>query len=109
MNKPQIGVAIEQVLFASRWLLAPLYIGLVVALVALISLFGVSLISQIAHLIATPPDRLPEAGILMALSLIDLSLAANLVIIVILSGYENFVSRIDTIEGDDRPAWMGTI
>jgi uncharacterized protein (TIGR00645 family) len=51
----------------------------------------------------------PEGGILMVLSLIDLSLAGNLVLIVVFSGYENFVSRIDTGEDEDRPEWMGTV
>ena len=51
----------------------------------------------------------PERAILLALSLIDLSLAGNLILIVIFSGYENFVSKLDA-EGDvDRPAWMGTV
>jgi uncharacterized protein (TIGR00645 family) len=109
MTKPRLGSALEHVLFVSRWLLAPVYLGLVMALIALTCVFVVSLVSQIAHLIDTRPERLPEAAILMALSLIDLSLAANLLIIVILSGYENFVSRIDAVEFDDRPAWMGTI
>jgi len=109
MAKSHLGVALERTLFASRWLLAPIYIGLVVALIALLGVFIISLVSEVAHLVSTPPARLPEAGILMALSLIDLSLAANLLIIVILSGYENFVSRIDAVEYDDRPAWMGTI
>ena len=100
---------LERALFASRWLLAPIYIGLVFALIVLIGVFLVSLIGDMAKLMATPPERLPEAGILLALSLIDLSLASSLVIIVILSGYENFVSRIDTVEDDHRPKWMGTI
>jgi uncharacterized protein (TIGR00645 family) len=51
----------------------------------------------------------PEDAILMALSLIDLSLAGNLLLIVIFSGYENFVSKIDTASHDERPEWMGTV
>ena len=51
----------------------------------------------------------PEKGILLALTLIDLSLAANLVLIVIFSGYENFVSKINAGRREDRPEWMGTI
>jgi len=82
---------------------------LIFALIVLIGVFIVSLIGDVAKLMVTPPDRLPEAGILLVLSLIDLSLASSLVIIVILSGYENFVSRIDTVEDDHRPKWMGTI
>jgi uncharacterized protein (TIGR00645 family) len=52
---------------------------------------------------------MPEAAILMALSLIDLSLAGNLILIVIFSGYENFVSKLDAEGGVDWPAWMGTV
>jgi uncharacterized protein (TIGR00645 family) len=51
----------------------------------------------------------PEQVILAALSLIDLSLAGNLVVIVIFSGYENFVSKINTDNAEDRPGWMGTL
>jgi len=51
----------------------------------------------------------PEQAILMVLSLIDLSLAGNLLLIVIFSGYENFVSKIDTGEDEDRPEWMGSV
>ena len=51
----------------------------------------------------------PEDAILLALSLIDLSLAGNLLLIVIFSGYENFVSKIDIDDHEDRPAWMGTV
>jgi uncharacterized protein (TIGR00645 family) len=51
----------------------------------------------------------PEEAILMALTLIDLSLAGNLLLIVIFSGYENFVSKIDTGDDEDRPGWMGTV
>jgi uncharacterized protein (TIGR00645 family) len=67
------------------------------------------LIGDVPKLMVIPPDRLPEAGSLLVLSLIDLSLASSLVIIVILSGYENLVPRIDTVEDDHRPKRMGTI
>ena len=100
---------LEAGLFAARWLLAPFYIGLVIALVALLGVFLVDLPREIEHLLHTPPARLAEAGILMALSLIDLSLAADLLLIVILAGYENFVSRIHAAPETERPAWMGTI
>jgi uncharacterized protein (TIGR00645 family) len=63
----------------------------------------------VTGLLHTPATKLAEAGILMALSLIDLSLAGNLLIIVIFSGYENFVSRIETDGHEDRPDWMGTV
>jgi uncharacterized protein (TIGR00645 family) len=109
MTKGRLENLLEAGLFASRWLLAPFYAGLSLALLALLGVFGRALIGETLHLTQTAPEKLSEAGILMALSLIDLSLAANLLIIVILSGYENFVSRIDSVSSDHRPAWLGTV
>jgi uncharacterized protein (TIGR00645 family) len=67
--------------------------------------FFQELFHELGHLLSMKP----EDAILMALSLIDLSLAANLLVIVTLSGYENFVSKIDTAAHEDRPEWMGTV
>jgi uncharacterized protein (TIGR00645 family) len=96
--------ALEQGLFGARWLMAPFYIGLVAALALLLIVF-------VRELIQGAPAALesPEQAILLVLSLIDLSLAGNLVLIVTLSGYENFVSKIDTGGNVDRPSWMGAI
>jgi len=109
MTKPYLERALEAALFASRWILAPIYVGLVIALLGLVGVFGVDLWNEATHLFAADPKKLAEAGIVMALSLIDLSLAANLLLIVIFSGYENFVSRIDVANHEDRPDWMGTV
>ena len=92
-------------LFNSRWLMAPFYVGLVVALAALLWVFVAELVHELAG-IATMDA---EDAILMALALIDLSLAGNLILIVVFSGYENFVSKIDTGNHEDRPSWMGTV
>jgi uncharacterized protein (TIGR00645 family) len=105
MKKPALETALERGLFASRWLMAPFYVGLVIALAALLVVFFQELFRELPHLLAMTP----EDAILMALTLIDLSLAANLLVIVILSGYENFVSKIDTASHEDRPDWMGTV
>jgi uncharacterized protein (TIGR00645 family) len=96
---------LEALLFHSRWLLAPFYLGLVLALVMLLSAF----VGELWHELPGLPDATPEQVILAVLSLIDLSLAGNLVVIVIFSGYENFVSKIDTEGSEDRPGWMGTL
>jgi uncharacterized protein (TIGR00645 family) len=96
---------LESGLFASRWLMAPFYIGLVLALAALIVVF----VQELVHELPLVLDMKPEGAILLALSLIDLSLAGNLVLIVIFSGYENFVSKIDVGGHEDRPDWMGTV
>ncbi len=106
-KKSVLERGIERGLFAARWLMAPFYIGLAIALAALLVIFAKDLASEIRHLFA--PDAKVEDAILMALSLIDMSLAGNLVLIVIFAGYENFVSRIDTGDNEDRPSWMGTV
>jgi len=83
----------------------PFYLGLVLALAALLVVFVTELVAEVSHI----TDMTPESVILMALSLIDLSLAGNLLLIVIFSGYENFVSKLDTGDRQDRPVWMGTV
>ena len=105
MSKPHWERWLESGLFASRWLMAPFYVGLVVALAALIVVF----VQELAHELPGVLSMKPEGAILLALSLIDLSLAGNLVLIVIFSGYENFVSKIDVASHEDRPDWMGTV
>jgi len=96
---------LEAGIFRARWLIAPFYFGLVLALVMLLGSFCYELYRAFfVHF-----SLEPEAVILVVLTLIDLSLAGNLVIIVVFSGYENFVSKIDTRGNEDRPSWMGTL
>lgn len=97
--------ALEAVLFTSRWLMAPFYLGLVLAIVGLLVVF----VQEILH--AAPMIfSLGEVNVVvLALNLIDLSLAANLLLMVVLSGYENFVSKMDVADHPDRPDWMGKI
>jgi uncharacterized protein (TIGR00645 family) len=104
-RKPAAERHLELWLFRSRWLMAPFYVGLVFALAALFVVFVQAAIKDLSHL----GSMSPEEAILMALTLIDLSLAGNLLLIVIFSGYENFVSKIDTGDDEDRPGWMGTV
>ena len=96
---------LEGFLFWARWLVAPFYVGLVLALVMLLGSFCF----EIYEAVVVHFSLDPEDVILLVLSLIDLSLAANLIIIVVFSGYENFVSKIDTEGHVDRPSWMGAI
>jgi len=105
--KPTLETILERGLFASRWLMAPMYVGLVIALGALVVIFFQELIHVIPVLLSGSASA--EDAILLALALIDLSLAGNLVLIVIFSGYENFVSKLDIGETEDRPSWMGTV
>ncbi len=96
---------IERGIFESRWLVAPIYLGLIIALGALVVNFVREAWHELSHLFSL---TLQET-IMMALSLIDASLVGNLLLIVVFSGYENFVSKIDTADHEDRPDWMGTI
>ncbi len=95
---------LERGLFAGRWLMAPFYVGLMAALGLLMVVFVRELVVEAPAAIAST-----EHAILLILTLIDLSLAGNLILIVTFSGYENFVSKIDTRGHVDRPEWMGTI
>lgn len=97
--------AIERVLFASRWLMAPMYLGLVGALLILLWSF----LQELLHVLMALPTLQVDDAVMGVLALIDLTLAANLVIIVIFSGYENFVSRMDTGDHEDRPDWQGEV
>jgi len=96
---------LEQFLFKSRWLLAPFYVGLALSLLMLL----VAFVGDLIHIVPGLLSAKPEEIILAVLTLIDLSLAGNLVVIVMFSGYENFVSKIDTGENEDRPSWMGSV
>ncbi len=95
----------EQIIFSSRWLLAPFYLGLVVSLVLLLAKFAQEIFHIVPHVL-----EMQEKDVLLAvLTLIDLSLAGNLLLMVIFSGYENFVSKIDVADHKDRPDWMGKV
>jgi uncharacterized protein (TIGR00645 family) len=96
---------IEAVLFNSRWIMAPFYFGLVVALAVLLLKFLRMLWEFILH----APGANSSETILDALSLIDVTLVGNLILIVVFSGYENFVSRIDTSANSTWPIWITRI
>ena len=97
-----IKIALEFILFSSRWLMAPIYIGLIGALLLILVKFFEDL-AEDWHFVW---DFTPTDTILVVLGLIDLSLAANLVMMVILAGYESFVSKIDNSDHPDRPDWL---
>jgi uncharacterized protein (TIGR00645 family) len=108
-GRPPILGAIERgmesVLFASRWLLAPFYLGLAFALFVLLIKF----LQELLHIAKYAISATETEVILGILSLVDLVLTGSLIIIVIFSGYENFVSKIDHAGHTDWPEWMGTI
>jgi uncharacterized protein (TIGR00645 family) len=98
-------LALEWTLFASRWILAPLYLGMILVLVGILIVFMHELFTELSHIGNMDAEQI----IVLALSLIDLSLTSNLLLIVIFAGYENFVSKIHVGEHEDRPGWMGTV
>jgi uncharacterized protein (TIGR00645 family) len=96
---------LEVFMFNSRWLLAPFYVGLVLGVAMLLVKFG----QDFWHIAHDVFDMSESEFILALLTLVDISLVANLLIIIIFSGYENFVSKINTAGHEDRPEWMGTV
>jgi uncharacterized protein (TIGR00645 family) len=100
----RIERGLERVLFASRWLAAPIYVGLVFCLIMLLVVF-VRYLFWIGAQIFTL--SLHQAAVAV-LAFIDLALIANLLLIVIFVGYESVVSRLD-VEHDDRPSWIGEV
>lgn len=98
--------ALERGLFASRWLLAPLYVGLVGGLLILLIKFGQAFV-ELARKTWDSDMNTVTMGVL---HLLDITLIASLILIVIFAGYENFVSKIGAAENSkDRPSWMGRV
>ncbi len=99
-----IGV-LGKFIFSSRWLQAPLYVGLIIAQGVYVYRFIVELI----HLITSSPTLTESMIMLMVLGLIDVVMIANLLIMVIIGGYEIFVSRLDLQLHPDRPDWLAHV
>ena len=97
--------SIEKVLFASRWILAPVYLGLSLALVAL----GIKFFQEAFHVLSHVWTMKEADMVLTILAMIDLVLVASLVLMVMFSGYENFVSRIDIEEDTEKLGWLGKL
>jgi uncharacterized protein (TIGR00645 family) len=97
---------VERLFFASRWLLAPVYLGLSVALVVLGIKFFEELYHAFTHVLAWSEAEV----VLSLLALVDLSLVAGLIVMVMFSGYENFVSKIDVAEDStEKLGWLGKL
>lgn len=97
--------AFERLLFAARFLLAPLYLALAISLVALLAKASMHLYELLTQL----PTLNDEQVLLSELAIVDLTLTASLVVIVFLSGYTNFVSPVIMRKDDGRPHWMAQI
>ncbi len=96
---------IERTLFASRWLLVPLYFGLALFLIVVV----IDFYRELLHAAAAIADFTGTEVILLGLSLVDLTLVAGLIVMVMLSGYENFVSRLDIATTEQNLAWLGKL
>ena len=95
----------EKIIFASRWLQAPLYIGLIVGGI----LYAYKFIAELIHLCLTINEISESVLMLGVLTLVDITMVANLLIMVIIGGYSTFVSRIDIEKHEDKPEWLQKI
>lgn len=100
----KIENSLEKTMYASRWLLAPIYVGMSLGLIALFFKFFEELFHLLPHLL----DINEETLVLKLLTLIDLSLVGSLIVIVMFSGYENFVSRLNLSDTTEKLNWLGT-
>jgi uncharacterized protein (TIGR00645 family) len=104
-TRAKVESVLETILFACRWLLAPFYLGLAISIGILLIKFA----QELFHLAAQAFVASESDSILGVLTLVDLALTGSQLLIVIFSGYENFVSKIDHTSHRDWPEWMGTI
>ena len=100
-----IETLLERIILLSRWLLAPIYL----ALIAILILFTVKAFQEVIHLFAVITTTSEVDLVLSALALIDMALVASLLVMVVLSSYETFVSNLDVGEGQEKPSWLGKI
>lgn len=97
--------AFEKLMYSSRWIMAPIYLGLSLVLLAL----GVKFFQEIFHIIPSIWKIKEVELVLVTLSLIDIALVGGLIVMVMFSGYENFVSRLDVGDNDDKLGWLGKL
>lgn len=95
----------ERAMYKSRWLLAPIYLGLSFALLAL----GIKFFQELGHVLPHILDTSEMDLILLVLTLVDISLVGGLIIMVMFSGYENFVSQLDLDDSQDKLNWLGKL
>ncbi len=104
MTARKIEQAIEKIMYASRWVLAPVYLGMSLALFAL----AIKFFQELLHFLPMILEFNESELILKILTLIDLTLVGSLTIIVMFSGYENFVSQLDLDESTEKLNWLGS-
>ena len=96
---------IESLLYKGRWILAPIYLGLSLALLAL----GIKFFQEVIHILPAVLGMKEADLVLQILTLLDVALVGGLIVMVMFSGYENFVSRIDIAEGKEKLSWLGKL
>lgn len=94
---------IERMLYRARWILAPIYLGLSFALIAL----GIKFFQEVLHLLLHILEMKEADMVLVVLSLIDMAMVGGLIVMVMMSGYENFVSTLDVKEDEEKLSWLG--
>lgn len=94
---------IERAIYSARWILAPIYLGLSLALLAL----GIKFFQEIFHVLPVILQVAEADLILVVLSLIDIALVGGLIVMVMLSSYESFVSRLDATDDTEKLGWLG--
>jgi uncharacterized protein (TIGR00645 family) len=94
---------IETIMYRARWVLAPIYLGLSLGLIAL----GIKFFQEVFHLLQHVVELKEASMILVVLSLIDIAMVGGLLVMVMMSGYENFVSQLDVPEGGEKLTWLG--
>lgn len=100
-----IEKAIEGLLYRGRWILAPIYLGLSLALLAL----GIKFFQEVFHILPSVIGIKESDLVLQILTLLDVALVGGLIVMVMFSGYENFVSRIDIAEDKEKLSWLGKL
>jgi uncharacterized protein (TIGR00645 family) len=104
MSSRKVELAMERILYASRWVLAPVYLGMSLALCAIAIKFFQELYHFLPNILLVSESEM----VLKLLTLIDLTLVSSLTIIVMFSGYENFVSQMDIEEDTEKLDWLGS-
>ena len=104
-RRPVAERMVEHVIFASRWLMAPVYVGLATGLLVILVKFVQRTADLVVNALTTDGDNI----IVGVLAQVDLALMGSLVVMVMFAGYENFVSRLDIAGHADRPRWMGHV
>lgn len=105
MSVNKVEKWIESFIFASRWFQAPLYAGLIIAGI----LYSYKFVVELAHLVVTVNSISEEMLMLGVLTLVDITMVANLLVMVIIGGYATFVSKLDLGQHKDRPDWLEKI